>query len=129
MNYNKGLMFVDQLERVVAVGTDKWKACCPAHNDRSPSLSIRQVDDGRVLLHCFAGCTVEDIVSSVGLSIGDLFPDVTDNYKQVYHKKAQLTVDNWVLEIAKSDRESGQKLSREDEKRELQAFNRLRSMR
>lgn len=33
-----------------------WLACCPAHEDRSPSLSINAGDDGRVLLKCFAGC-------------------------------------------------------------------------
>jgi DNA primase len=35
-----------------------WTACCPAHNDGSPSLAIREGEDGRVLLHCFGGCSV-----------------------------------------------------------------------
>jgi len=35
---------------------------CPAHEDRSPSLSICDSRDGRVLLHCFAGCAFADIV-------------------------------------------------------------------
>ena len=33
-----------------------WMAPCPAHEDREPSLSIRDVDDGKVLVHCHAGC-------------------------------------------------------------------------
>jgi hypothetical protein len=33
-----------------------WMARCPAHNDATPSLSIQGADDGRVLVHCFAGC-------------------------------------------------------------------------
>jgi putative DNA primase/helicase len=33
-----------------------WVARCPAHADRTPSLSIREAEDGRLLLHCFAGC-------------------------------------------------------------------------
>jgi hypothetical protein len=37
-------------------GPGKWLAHCPAHSDSSPSLSIREGMDGRVLLHCFAGC-------------------------------------------------------------------------
>ena len=50
-----------------------WIANCPAHEDRSPSLSITEGDDGRLLLHCFAGCQVHDILAAVGLTVSDLF--------------------------------------------------------
>ncbi len=50
-----------------------WLACCPAHEDRSPSLSINQGDDGRVLLKCFAGCSHDAIVGALGLESKDLF--------------------------------------------------------
>ncbi len=39
-----------------------WVARCPAHDDREPSLSIGVGRDGRVLLHCFAGCSYSEIV-------------------------------------------------------------------
>jgi len=39
-------------------GSGRWQARCPAHQHRSPSLSIRAGSDGRVLLHCFAGCAL-----------------------------------------------------------------------
>ena len=52
-----------------------WISRCPAHDDRNPSLSIRQGDDGRVLLHCHAGCTPEQVVASIGMSMRDLFPE------------------------------------------------------
>lgn len=55
-------------------GPGQWSARCPAHDDSSPSLSIRQRDDGALLLHCFGGCSVEAIVGSVGLQLADLFP-------------------------------------------------------
>jgi putative DNA primase/helicase len=45
------------------VGTS-WMALCPAHNDRNPSLAIRQVD-GKVLLHCHAGCTQRDVIDAL----------------------------------------------------------------
>src|SRR5688500_12972038 len=63
-----------RLKKVKRVGTDRWIACCPAHNDHSPSLALRELDDGRILLHCFAGCNVHEVVSSVGLELTDLFP-------------------------------------------------------
>jgi putative DNA primase/helicase len=50
-------------------------ACCPAHDDSGPSLSIDEGDDGRVLLICrSAGCTTESIVAAIGLTMADLFP-------------------------------------------------------
>jgi hypothetical protein len=51
-----------------------WVACCPSHKDKSPSLAIRALEDGRILLHCFAGCNVNDVITSVGLTMDDLFP-------------------------------------------------------
>lgn len=50
-------------------------ALCPAHNDHINSLSFDQGDDGKILLHCHAGCTTEEIVSALGLKIKDLFPE------------------------------------------------------
>jgi hypothetical protein len=51
-----------------------WTAHCPAHADENPSLSVAKGEDGRCLLHCFAGCAVEDVVSAVGLEMKDLLP-------------------------------------------------------
>jgi len=45
------------LDKVKKKGDNSWVVCCPAHDDKSPSLAIREVDD-RLLIHCFAGCTV-----------------------------------------------------------------------
>ena len=56
-------------------GEGRWTAKCPAHEDRSPSLSIRETSDCRVLLHCFAGCETQDVLSAVGLTFSDLFPE------------------------------------------------------
>ncbi len=52
---------------------DGWKTCCPAHEDTNPSLSIREGDDGRVLLYCFAGCSLDAVCEAVGLKPADLF--------------------------------------------------------
>lgn len=51
-----------------------WLARCPAHDDRRPSLSVGEADDGvTVLLHCHAGCKTSDIVRALGLGLADLF--------------------------------------------------------
>ncbi|MEM1330161.1 MAG: DUF3987 domain-containing protein [Planctomycetota bacterium] len=52
---------------------DGWTSCCPAHDDRSPSLSISDGDDGRVLLHCHAGCQTTEVLEALGLHMSDLF--------------------------------------------------------
>jgi hypothetical protein len=49
-----------------------WIARCPAHPDRNPSLSIRE-HDAKILVHCFAGCTIEAICAALGINITDLF--------------------------------------------------------
>ena len=55
-------------------GPGKWSARCPAHDDKTPSLSVRELDDGRVLVHCFCGCSAHEIVTAVGLELDALFP-------------------------------------------------------
>jgi hypothetical protein len=54
---------------------------CPAHDDRFPSLSVRQGDD-RVLVHCHAGCSAEAICAALGLSLADLFDAPADRPAQ-----------------------------------------------
>lgn len=56
-----------RLEKLTRAGDRQWIACCPAHDDRNPSLSVRD-DDGRALLHCFAGCTFDSIKEALGES-------------------------------------------------------------
>jgi hypothetical protein len=63
-----------RLERARPSGPDKWSAACPAHEDRVMSLSIGVGDDGRLLLHCHAGCTPREVLNALALDWGDLFP-------------------------------------------------------
>lgn len=53
-------------------GSGRWLARCPAHNDHTPSLSIREGDDGRVLLLCRTGCRTEAVLSALGLTWRDV---------------------------------------------------------
>ena len=69
-----------------------WTARCPAHEDNRASLSIGAGDDGRVLVHCHAGCTTEAIAAALGLTVADLFdrdrdpagqPRITETYDYI----------------------------------------------
>ena len=50
-----------------------WTARCPSHEDRTASLSVNAGEDGRVLIHCFAGCRAADVIAAVGMELADLF--------------------------------------------------------
>lgn len=63
-----------------------YSARCPAHEDKNASLSIKQGDNGGVVLHCHAGCTPEQVVGALGLSMKDLFPD-GDKPRQEYRPR------------------------------------------
>jgi len=66
----------DVLERLSAVKPEKpgqWSARCLAHDDHQNSLTIGVGADGRILVHCFAGCTLEQITAAIGLTPRDLF--------------------------------------------------------
>jgi hypothetical protein len=60
-----------QLDRVHRT-SGGWTARCPAHDDRSPSLSIRE-SNGLLLLHCFAGCSLKSVCDALGIQVADLF--------------------------------------------------------
>ena len=65
---------LSHLEGIKQTGAGRWLARCPAHDDKHASLNIRELDDGRVLVHDFAGCAVESVLSAVGLTFEDLYP-------------------------------------------------------
>lgn len=76
---------MSQLERFLEAATaktgrsarrsgDGFITCCPAHEDDRESLSVKEGDDGRVLVRCFAGCKAESIMDSIGQQLRDLFP-------------------------------------------------------
>lgn len=67
--------FLSRLEGVKRTGEGRYLAKCPAHEDHSPSLSIRELPDGRMLVHCFSGCDVGSILAAVSLGMDALFPE------------------------------------------------------
>ena len=67
-----------------------WVDRCPAHDDKSPSLSVCETSDGKLLLHCFAGCSFEEIIKAAGLT-GDHF--VGSNVPSIKYDKADAARD------------------------------------
>ena len=71
----------DALERVESALTaagchqrsGNWT--CPVHEDREPSLSVGRGRDGKAILKCFAGCDYRDIVTTLGLTMDELFEE------------------------------------------------------
>jgi hypothetical protein len=70
--------FLDRLARVRRLPNGKWQASCPTpahqHGDRSRGLNVCTADDGRLLVYCHAGCSIENIMAAMGLTLADLFP-------------------------------------------------------
>lgn len=60
----------------------EYVARCPSHDDHSPSLAIGEGQDGRILLKCFAGCGIMEILDAVGLKISDVMPDRVTDYHE-----------------------------------------------
>ena len=115
------------------VGPNRWQAKCPAHEDRSPSLSIGE-RDGKTLVHCFGGCDVESVLGAVGLTVSDCFPDPDPIDRMFHHTPGKAWVspketlgilrhEALVLLVAAADVANGKPLDRE---RVITAFNRIR---
>lgn len=69
--------FLSRLHGVKRVG-NRVMALCPAHDDNDPSLDVA-VKDGRILLHCYAGCSFEAILEALGLESRDLVVNGNSN--------------------------------------------------
>jgi len=52
-----------------------FSALCPSHHDKSPSLSVTEAPDGKILVKCHAGCSSEAVCQALGLTVSDLFPE------------------------------------------------------
>ena len=115
-----------------------WTARCPAHADKGPSLAIREADDGRILLHCFAGCETASVLGAVGMDMTDLFPP--DEKRREYPQNGKPSMkpaffasdlmriigfEALVVQIVAFDIANGKPLSKETQDRMLVAYQRI----
>lgn len=128
---------LQRLEKVKG-RSGSWTARCPAHADKGPSLAVREADDGRVLLHCFAGCPTDSVLGAVGLDMTDLFPP--DNKRKDYPVEGKpklkpafyasdlmrvIAFEALVVQIVAFDMAHGKKPSVDDRERLLLAYERI----
>ena len=116
---------LDRLEKVRSTGKDKWKACCPVHGDRNPSMDIED-KDGKVLVHCKA-CNANglEVVQALGLSPSVLFEKPIEQGYIPKRLKDEVAVDRFVIEGAKQMEKTGKPLSYNDFKRLRLAKSRI----
>jgi DNA primase len=126
---------LQRLDKVRGNGKNSWMACCPAHDDRSPSLAISESSPDHILIKCFAGCEVADILSAIDLRMTDLFPE-TDQHsfiktqpwqERVSHKQQSERVQELLLMHAtiafyEDDVKKGKKFTPAENKKYLDMF-------
>ena len=124
---------LSRLDKVKKAGRG-YVALCPAHQDKSPSLSVSEADDGRVLVHCFGGCSTADVLDAVGLELKDLFPDsglsasqkkafITGRQRQKYMDI--LRREKTAVQIGRNRMARGEALSPENQERLRLALGRI----
>ena len=90
--------FVSRLDKVKRTGPNRYIARCPAHDDKSPSLTISVGNNGSVLVNCFGGCGAIDVINAMGLDWSDLLPDNQDEVKPkknvIYATEGLLLIQN-----------------------------------
>jgi hypothetical protein len=126
---------LSRLQKVRPSAVDRWIARCPAHEDKHPSLAIRHEPDGRILVHCFAGCEPEAILSAIGLSFADVFPEpLSKEFLPRIHAPFSaldalkcLAQESGIIAVAASDVALGATLSKTDSLRVAVAAGRIAS--
>ena len=128
-------ILLSRLDKVRLSGNGTYAARCPAHDDKNPSLSIRELDDGRILIHDHAGCDVYSVLDAIGLNISDLYPDkLTDHHvkREKYPFPAAdilraISFEMIVVSIAVTSMLSGEPLNAVDRARLELAISRIQA--
>ncbi|GAB3380319.1 AAA family ATPase [Azotobacter armeniacus] len=108
---------------------ERYISRCPAHKDKSPSLSLSRGQDSRVLVHCHAGCETRDVLAAVGLELKDLFPGgLSPEQRQQYRREKlekERHFERLIIEAGNGTVANGQELSGDDIARMVLAQERI----
>ena len=120
---------LDRLDKVRRIKPDSWVACCPAHADTSPSLAIADKGD-RLLVHYYAGCSIDEIRAAMGLEANEFFADgkaprpIAPGVSRRELDRA-LCIELAVSYVVSCDRAKGKQISPADAERERIARHRI----
>lgn len=121
--------FITHFKAVKQMGENQYMALCPAHNDKNPSLSIGLSENKKqILLHCYAGCSADDVLNTVGLKKKDLFNNKGDfimNKTSYTYYNADGTVAYTKTRIDNADKTKKFYFEQPDGKRNLNGVNRV----
>lgn len=116
-------------------GNGKYIAKCPAHDDRSPSLSITEGRNGNAVMLCFAECSIDEICAALGLEVSDLFPHTKSHHAPPQKVRMALTdafhclqYESTIVAIAADILANGRALNEEEHNRLRLAVNKLNAV-
>lgn len=104
---------ISRLDGVRNTGKDRYIAKCPAHNDGDPSLSVRELPDGRVLIKCFTGCGAIDVLNALGLDWQALMPD-DGLFQPIAERREKAARQDLMVEYLLTVQKEGGRLSEDD---------------
>ena len=122
---------MNNFDGVRETGNGQYSCRCPAHEDKSASLGIKEGDGNRILLNCFAGCDVKSILESAGLEWKDILPD-NQLYQAEKHKFNPFAVlkmirdEVLIIGLSSSQIRAGKPLNDKDHDRLLKAVGNVR---
>ena len=123
---------LNRFDGVRESGSGQYSCRCPAHEDKSNSLGIKQGEGDHILLNCFAGCDTKHILDSVGLTWKDILPDndVTQEIKtsgfNPYSVLKMIRDEVLIIGLASADIRKGKQLNDADHDRLLKAVSNVR---
>jgi len=91
---------LSRLKKVKSTSRNRWSCLCPSHQDKSPSMHVQLMDDGKILINCKAGCETYDIIQSIGLDWADVMPESPTHHRQkpksqvLYPSEALMLIQN-----------------------------------
>ena len=122
---------LNRFDGVRESGSGQYSCRCPAHEDKSNSLGIKQGDGDRILLNCFAGCDVKSVLEAAGLEWKDILPDnkLYQAEKHSFNPFAVLKMirdEVLIIGLASADIRNGKSLNDKDHDRLLKAVGNVR---
>ena len=124
---------LNKLDRVKSTGKGRWIASCPCRDDKRPSMTIRELDDGRILIHDFGGSNPQEILDAIGLTFSDLFPEPLTNHAKPERRPffasdllKTIAFEALLTAMAASRMATGESFGDEDRARLMLAASRIR---